>query len=262
MSLIGTAAAGLRAQQLEIDTVGNNIANVNTLGFKQNQADFAETLATMVNSANPPAAGNQADLTVSIGAGALANGIGTDFSQGTLLPTDSPLDLGIDGEGFFAVRTPDGNTAYTRVGNFHPDGDGNLTDSQGNFLLPETAIPAGTTDLTVSEDGIISGNVNGTEQTLGQINLVGFQNPEGLQTIGNNLYAPTADSGRPQIGQAGSTAGNLVLGKLKSKSLEQANVDLAVAMTDLLQAQRAYQMNARMISDADSMWNTANNIRR
>lgn len=264
MRLIGTAASGIRAQQVELDTIGNNLANVNTPGFKAGQMDFAEALSSQISSGIAKTSGTTggAPLGVSVGAGVVYNASGTDFQQGTLAPTDRPLDLGIDGSGFFQVKTPDGTTSYTRVGALQVDGAGQLADLQGNVVQPNILIPSGATDLSVAANGEITGSVNGTKKTLGQIVLAGFQNPTGLQNAGSNLFVPTVNSGAPMVGSPGATAGNQVLGMIRSQSLEQSNVDLATSMTDLIQAQRAYQMNARLVSDGDEMWGTANTIRR
>ena len=262
MRLIGTAASGLGAQQIGIDTIGNNLANVNTLGFKASQVNFAEALSTEVRSGNTQTGGNTGVAVLNLGAGVVYNAIGTDFQQGTLTHTDSPLDLGIDGTGFFQVKTADGNTAYTRVGNFQVDGSGQLADMQGNVVQPNILIPSDVKELQVAPNGEIKGIVAGAEKTLGQISLVGFQNPEGLQKNAENLFMTTVNSGAPQVGQPGTTVGNLVLGTIRGQSLEQSNVDLATSMTDLMQVQRAYQMNARLVSDGDQMWGIANTIRR
>ena len=263
MRLVGTAASGLRAQQGAIDTIGNNIANVNTPGFKANQMDFAEALSTEVRSGNTKTGGNTGVAVLGVGAGVVYNAIGTNFQQGTLAPTDRPLDLGIDGSGFFQVKTPDGTTGYTRVGAFQVDGSGQLADLQGNLVQPSISIPSGSTDLSVATNGEIKGVVAGVETLFGQISLVEFQNPEGLQKNGNTLFVPSVNSGAPQVGQPGSTtAGNQVLGTIRGQSLEQSNVDLAASMTDLMQVQRAYQVNARLVSDGDKMWGIANAMRR
>ena len=262
MRLIGTAASGIRAQQIAIDTIGNNLANVNTPGFKANQVDFAEALSTEVGSVNTKAGGTTGVATLSVGAGVVYNAIGTDFQQGTLTPSDRPLDLGIDGSGFFQVMTPDGTMAYTRVGAFQVDGSGKLSDLQGNIVQPSISIPAKATNLSVATNGEIKGVVDGAEKLFGQISLVGFQNPQGLQRNASNLFVPTVNSGAPQGGLPGSTTAGQVLGTIRSQALEQSNVDLAVSMTDLMQVQRAYQMNARLVQDGDQMWGTANSIRR
>lgn len=261
MRLIGTAESGIRAQQVAIDTIGNNMANANTPGFKANQVDFAEALSTVVLSGNIKTGGNTGVATQGLGSGVVYNAIGTDFKQGTLAPTDRPLDLGIDGAGFFQVKTPDGGTAYSRVGDFQT-GSGQLTDMQGNVVQPSISIPSDATNVIVASNGEIKGIVAGAEKTFGQISLVGFQNPEGLQKNGDNLFKATVNSGVPQVGQPGTTIGTLVLGTIRGKSLEQSNVDLATSMTDLMQVQRAYQMNARLVQDGDQMWGIANTIRR
>ena len=262
MRLIGTAASGIRAQQVAIDTIGNNIANVNTLGFKASQVDFAEALSTEVRSVNSKTGGNSGVAVLGVGAGVVYNAIGTNFQQGTLAPSDRPLDLGIDGSGFFQVKTPDGKTGYTRVGAFQVDGSGQLADMQGNVVQPSISISSGATDLSVTSNGEITGVVAGATTTFGQISLAGFQNPEGLQKNGNNLFVITVNSGPPQVGQPGTTIGNQVLGTIRGQSLEQSNVDLAASMTDLMQVQRAYQVNARLVSDGDQMWGIANTMRR
>lgn len=262
MRLVGTAASGLRAQQIAIDTIGNNIANVNTTGFKANQINFAEALSTEVRSGNAKTDENTGVATLNLGAGVLYNTSG-NFKQGTLAPTDRPLDLGINGLGFFQVITPDGQTSFTRGGAFQVDTAGQLADMQGNVVQPSILIPSGASDLSVGTNGEISGVVEGVKTTFGQISLAGFQNPEGLQRSGNNLYVPTANSGLPQVGQPGSViADNAVLGTIRGQSLEQSNVDLAAAMTDLIGVQRAYQVNARLIQDGDKMWGIANALRR
>jgi len=262
MRLIGTAASGIRAQQVAIDTIGNNLANVNTPGYKENQTDFAEALSTEVRSGNMKTGGNTGVATLGVGAGVVYNAIGTNFQQGTLAPSDRPLDLGIDGSGFFQVKTLDGKTGYTRAGAFQVDGSGQLADMQGNVVQPSILIPSGATDLAVTSNGEITGVVAGAKKIFGQISLVGFQNPEGLQKNGNSLFVPTVNSGAAQVGQPGTTMGNQVLGTIRGLSLEQSNVDFAASMTDLMQVQRAYQVNARLISDGDQMWGIANTMRR
>ena len=262
MRLVGTAASGLRAQQLAIDTIGNNLANANTTGFKANQMVFAEALATEVRSGNTKTEANIVN-TVKVGAGVLSSASGTNLQQGILSHTDRPLDLGINGSGFFQVKKPDGETGYTRVGTFQVDGDGQLTDMQGNVVQPSILIPSGATEVKVAENGDITGVLNGESMVFGQLVLAGFQNPEGLLRNENNLFVPTVNSGQPQVGQPGSTtAGNLVLGTIQGQSLEQSNVDLATSMTDLIQVQRAYQVNARLVQDGDQMWGIANALRR
>lgn len=264
MRLVGTAASGLRAQQIAIDTIGNNIANVNTTGFKSNQMNFAEALSSEVRSANTNTDENTGAATVGVGAGVIYSASGTNFKQGTLAPSERPLDLGISGSGFFQVETPEGKLCYTRAGAFQVDGSGQLADMKGNIVLPSISIPLDAKEVTVGTNGDITGVIDGESIIFGQIVLAGFQNPEGLQRIENNLYEATVNSGQPLVGQPGSVGedGNQILGTIRSQSLEQSNVDLAVSMTDLMQVQKAYQMNARLIQDGDKMWGIANAMRR
>ncbi|AET70265.1 flagellar hook-basal body proteins [Desulfosporosinus orientis DSM 765] len=263
MRLIGTAASGLRAQQLEMDTIGDNLANADTPGFKANQMVFAEALATEVRSGRISEENANTVDTLDVGAGVLYSGINTNLQQGVLKETDRSLDLGINGDGYFQVMTPEGELAYTRAGALQIDGSGQLADMQGNIVQTNGLIPAGATDVAIAENGDITGVSNGESMVFGQLVLAGFQNPQGLQRTENNLFVPTANSGEAQVGQPGSaTAGNLVLGTIRSKSLEMSNVDMATSMTDLIQAQRAYQVNARLVQDGDQMWGIANALRR
>ena len=262
MRLVGTASSGIRAQQVAIDTIGNNLANVNTSGFKANQMNFAEALSTEVRFGNGSAGGNVGVTTVAVGSGVLYNSSEMNLQQGDLAQTGRPLDLGINGDGFFQVKTFDGKTGYTRAGTFQVDGSGQLTDMQGNIVQPSVVIPSGARELAVASNGEITGVVAGIKTVFGQISLAGFQNPLGLERIGNNLFVPSVNSGIPQVGQPGTTLGDQVLGTIRGQSLEQSNVDLAASMAELIQVQRAYQMNARLVSDGDKMWGIANTIRR
>lgn len=263
MRLVGTAASGVRAQQIAIDTIGNNLANANTPGYKAKQAVFAEALATEIRSGRINAEDPNTVDTLDVGAGVLYSGIETNLQQGILEQTERSLDLGIEGAGYFQVQMPNGEMAYTRAGAFQIDESGLLTDMQGNIVQTNGMIPLGATEIAVAANGDITGVSNGESMVLGQIVLVGFQNPQGLLRNENNLFVPSANSGEPQIGEPGNTtAGDLVLGTIHSKSLEKSNVDLAASMTDLIQVQRAYQMNARLVSDGDKMWGMANTLRR
>lgn len=262
MRLVGTAASGLRAQQIAIDTIGNNLANVKTPGFKAKQMVFAEALSNEVRSGNINTEENTA-TTLDVGVGVLSSATRTNLQQGILDHTDRPLDLGINGPGFFQVRTPQGEISYTRAGAFQIDMDGQLADMQGNIVQPNIEIPLEATEVAVATNGDLTGVIDGESVVFGQIVLAGFQNPEGLQRIENNLFLPTVNSGDPQVGQPGSViAGNQVLGTIRGQSLEQSNVDLATSMTDLIQVQKAYQMNARLVQDGDKMWGIANALRR
>lgn len=258
MRLIGTAASGIQAQQAALDTVANNIANVNTVGFKASEITFDEALTNAVRAEGTTLLDSPVGDALNIGVGTLPSSVRTDFQAGDFTPTDSPLDLAIEGSGFFQVRRPDGQIAYTKAGNFKVDVNGDLVDSFGNYLEP-VINTQGATDISVSPEGIVSGKIGGEEQELGQITLVRFANPEGLSRQENNLYLATANSGAPAVGAPG--VGSPV-GLIRPYTLEQSNVDLAQAMTDLIRIQRAYQMNARVVSDGDQMWGQANQLRR
>lgn len=330
LRILNTAATGVRAQQTALDTLGNNIANVNTPGYKAQRVDFAEALASELRPAQREFNGQPVGEGISVGAGVVYPSISTDFRKGTIINTENPFDLAIDGEGFFPVRTANGESGYTRVGNFQLDGQGKLVNSDGYILelrIPTEAtdvyadpdgkvvgylngeerffgqivtntpegdegfmggplqidelgrpldengnvlslallVPEGAENVQISTEGVLSGNIAGNQQNLGQINLVSFANPEGLLKGGQNLYlAPNVPgvTGDELIGTPGSQVQERSLGNLRTQSLEQSNVDLASAMTELIQVQRAYQINARMITNGDQMWSMANSLRR
>lgn len=241
-----------------MDTVANNIANVNTVGFKASEVTFDEALTDAVRAQGTTLLDNPVGDPLNIGVGTLPSSVRTDFQPGTFTPSDNPLDLAIDGPGFFQVRRPDGQIAYTKAGIFKADENGDLVDNYGNYLEPSVNVE-GATDISVSPEGIVSGKINGEEQELGEITLASFVNPEGLDRQENNLYLETANSGAPDVETPGQDS---PVGIIRPYTLEGSNVDLAQAMTDLIQIQRAYQMNSRVVSDGDEMWSLANQIRR
>lgn len=268
MRLIATAASGVRAQQLALDTIGDNMSNVNTTGFKERNIDFAETLAVS-NTPDKAKADNKNAVPVSLGSGVLYRNTYLNTQQGELVNTENPLDLAINGAGFFPVITGDGKTAYTRAGIFKidyfidPAGQkiGKIIDNQGNILKinPVKDIPQDIVSVSVSEDGQIRG-IDAKDNTfeLGQIKLAKFIKPEMLASIGGNLFTSTSDSGPavehiPGIGQTG---------KILPNTIEQSNVKLSSAMAELIQVQRAYQLNVRMVQNGDKMWEMANSLRR
>lgn len=259
MRILGTAASGLRAQQVGLDTVANNMANVNTPGYKAQTVNFEEALAQEIRPENAAMLnGTTAGQALDVGAGVLYSGIGTDFRQGIVAASDRALDLAIEGEGFFQVRTATGEMAYTRAGMFHVDSEGNISDSKGNLLEPPVIIDTSVSELSVSPEGLITGVQVGQRSELGRITLARFPNPEGLTQTGDNLFLASAVSGAAQTAAPGTQG----FGVIRSQALEQSNVELASAMTDMLQAQRAYQVNARLIQDGDKMWSLANSLRR
>lgn len=266
MRLLGTGAAGIRAQQVALDVLGDNMANANTTGFKAGQPDFAEALANELRPAGVTMNGSPVGANLNVGVGVLYNAIGTDFKEGTLTTTDLSSDVAIKGAGFFEVTTANGEKAYTRDGSFQVDATGNLCDKNGNrvTLVNEQGevMPDGnllnTQDLEIGSDGAVTAELDGERMSYGQIPIAVFPNQEGLQRLGSNLYGISPSSGAPLF----SKAGTLGAGSLQTKALEGSNVDLAANMTNLIQVQRAYQVNARMITDGDQMWSLANSLRR
>lgn len=266
MRLLGTAAGGIRAQQVALDVVGDNMANANTTGFKASQANFAEALATELRPADTTMNGEPVGENINVGAGVLYNSISTDFKQGALMTTDRPLDVALIGSGFFEITTPNGEKAYTRDGSFQVDASGNLCDKNGNIITlvddQGNVMPEGnllnTEELEIDSNGMVSAMLDGERMSYGQIAIALFPNQEGLQKMGSNLLTTSLNSGDPQLYSPGSEG----VGSLKTKALEASNVDLASTMTDMIQVQRAYQMNSRMVSYGDQMWGIANSMRR
>ncbi|MDA8441510.1 MAG: flagellar basal-body rod protein FlgG [Peptococcaceae bacterium] len=247
---LNTGASAVLAQQTGLDAIANDVANVNTSGYKATRTNFADLLYSPTRDDVPA---NQAPLN---GTGAKVAGIQTIFNQGSLVQTGQSTDLAIAGDGFFAVTLPDGTQAYTRNGSFAPDANGTLVNSDGYMLNPPLKVPAGAA-VKITSDGKVSTLQNGKSIVLGQLTLATFANPDGLNKLGDNLYQVSANSGAAITG----TPGNGNNGTIRSGYLESSNVDLANAMTSLIEAQRAYQANARVITNADQMMSIANNLR-
>ncbi|HLH05013.1 MAG TPA: flagellar basal-body rod protein FlgG [Bryobacteraceae bacterium] len=255
-----SAASGMTAQQLNVDNIANNLANANTAGFKARRAQFQDLMYQ--NMIQPGAAAGQqttvpAGLQLGLGTRAASNEI--IFTQGAFTQTNNPLDLVIQGKGFFQIRQPSGDLAYTRSGSFQLDRNGNIVDSNGNQLEPQITIPANAQSITVAQDGTVSFTVTGqtAAQKAGQITLANFQNPAGLNAIGNTLYTVTDASGDPQVGNPGSTEG---LGTLQQGFTEQSNVDVVGEFVNLIQSQRAYEANSRVVKAADEMYQQVNQV--
>jgi flagellar basal-body rod protein FlgG len=251
------ARTGLDAQSARMRVIANNLANVNTTGFKRDRAEF-ETLAyQMMTAAGAIASGdNQYAIGLNLGSGVQMIGTARVNSQGALNTTDNPLDLAIEGEGFFQVSRPDGTIGYTRAGNFHLSAEGKIVTSDGLPLQPEIQIPEGAQSITIGPDGTVSVTVAGQAEPseVGKIELARFINPAGLQALGGNLYGETAASGTPQIGQAGLEG----RGALRQGALEGSNVNVVQELVDMIETQRAYEVNAKMVSATDEMLRNAN----
>lgn len=257
-----SAASGMTAQQLNVDNIANNLANANTAGYKMRRAQFQDLLYQ--NMVQPgTAAGQQTvvptGLQLGLGTRAASNEI--IFSQGNFAQTDNPLDVVIQGNGFFQVRRPTGDLAYTRAGSFHLDKNGSLVTSDGDPIEPQITIPPDAQSITIAPDGTVSYLQPGqtAAQQAGQIQIAGFQNPAGLNSIGRNLYTPTDASGDPTVAAPGGTEG---LGTLLQGYTEQSNVSIVEEFINLIVAQRAYEANSKVVKAADDMYQQVNNLRQ
>lgn len=254
-----TAASGMSAQQANLDTIANNLANSSTVGFRQRVLQFQDMIYQ--NLVTPGAA--ESDQTVSAG---LQIGLGTKsaaseiiMTQGGLNQTNNPTDIAIQGAGFFQVQRPDGTIAYTRAGNFYRNNEGTLVDTQGDQLIPAITIPPNATDVTITQYGVVNATVPGQQnpQQLGQIQLATFVNPGGLDSMGSNLYSATLSSGDAVLGNPGGPEG---LGTLQQGYLENSNVDVVGAFVQMVLAQRAYESNSKVITAANDMYSEVNNM--
>jgi flagellar basal-body rod protein FlgG len=256
-----TSASGMNAQQINLDNIANNLANVSTTGFKRGVMGFNDLIYQ--NSAQPgapSAEGAQLPVGIQIGLGTRPVSANKHFSQGVLIQTDNPLDLAIQGEGFFQITLPDGSVAYSRDGSFKIDGEGNMVTAEGFKIDPAITFPTDATNITVGLDGTISALTGGstTPQEIGKVQLVRFTNSAGLLCIGKNLYKETPASGSPVIG----TPGEQGMGSLTSGYLEASNVDVVREMVEMIRAERAYQINSRVVRGADEMLQTVADIKR
>ncbi len=256
-----TAATGMYAQQLNVDLIAHNLANVNTTGFKKARPEFQDlmyqTLKTSGVSTNPNV---QQPSEIQVGNGAVAVATTRSFVQGDVQPTNNQLDFAIQGDGFFQIRRPDGSQAYSRDGSLKLSADGMLVTSQGYIVEPGLSLPADTTGITVSRDGIVEAAIVGSSTTaqVGQLELAKFINPAGLRAIGDNLYVETPASGAAIVGPPGSEG----LGEIKQASLESSNVDVVEEMVSMITAQRAYEINSKTIKTVEDMLTMANNVKR
>lgn len=255
-----TAATGMRAQQMNVDTIANNLSNVNTTGFKRTRMDFQDLFYQGLRAAGSPTADRQLPTGLEVGLGVRAAATQKIFVQGTFEQTDNPLDIAIEGQGFFQITMPDGTVAFTRDGSFKRDAEGTMVTSDGYALEPSIVIPPDATSVTISSDGTVSAQVAGQQdaQVLGEINLASFSNPAGLHSMGKNLYARTAASGEPVVNPPG-TAG---FGTVSQGFLEKSNVDVVEEMVNMIAAQRAYEINSRVIQGADQMLEVASGLVR
>ena len=255
-----SAASGMAAQQMNVDNIANNLANANTNGFKMRRTQFQDLLYQSYVQPGA-AAGSQtivpSGLEIGLGTRPASNEI--IFSQGNFQQTGNPLDLVIQGKGFFQVRLPDGSLAYSRDGGFQFDRDGNIVTANGNALEPQISIPPQAQSITVAGDGTVSYTQPGqtASQVAGQIQLAMFANPAGMNSIGQNLFQPTDASGDPTVGNPGGQEG---LGSLMQGYVEGSNVSVVEEFINMIVSQRAYEANSKVVKAADQMYQQINNV--
>ncbi|MBN1308411.1 MAG: flagellar basal-body rod protein FlgG [Chitinispirillaceae bacterium] len=256
-----TAATGMEAQQLYMDTISNNLSNVNTTGFKRSKIEFHDLMYQTLREAGVRNfEGSMAPAGIEVGLGVKPAAIQLIFEQGSLLETGNSLDWAIQGEGFFQITLPDGTTAYTRDGSFKRSNDGSIVTASGFFLSPEMTVPENSSDLSVSADGRVSVILPGESEPteIGQIELVRFINPSGLRSLGGNLYAESDASGRPVISfPAEEGTGSIAMGYS-----EASNVQIVNEMVNMISAQRAFEIISKAIQVGEDMMQVANNLKR
>jgi len=256
-----TAASGMQAQQLNIDVVANNLANVSTTGFKKSRADFQDLMYQTVKTTGAPSTNSTTIPTgIQVGLGVKTAAVTKIFSAGNITQTGNDLDLAIQGDGFFQVQQSDGSTAYTKAGSFKKDGQGKVVTSDGSPVLPEILIPANATKVTVGSDGTVSVQQAGqtAATTVGTLQLASFSNPSGLNSIGKNLFLPTDSSGAATTGTAGQNG----LGSLEQGYIEMSNVSTMDEMVNMIVGQRAYEINSKVVQAADEMLQQASGLKR
>lgn len=259
MQSLRIAATGMHAQQTNVDVLSNNIANINTTAYKQQQAAFSDLMYQNQRAvgAITSNSGTIAPTGLQVGLGVTVDSVYKLMTQGNLSNTGNTFDMAVSGRGFFRISMPDGTTAYTRDGSFQLNQDGQIVNKDGYALDPSISVPTNAVDFTVTESGVVSAKVNGVVTQLGNITLSMFTNEAGLENLGNNLYAETEASGAPTDAEPGQTGS----GTVKQGYLESSNVDAIASVTNLITAQRAYEMNSKVISAADEMLSTLTQLR-
>ncbi|QQR69579.1 MAG: flagellar basal-body rod protein FlgG [Alphaproteobacteria bacterium] len=261
MRTMNIGATGMLAQQTNVEVISNNIANMSTTGFKRQRAEFQDLLYQQVRRVGSTSsdAGTILPSGIQLGSGVKTASVYRINEQGNFTVTDNPLDMAINGRGFFQVQMPDGTTAYSRAGSFQVNAEGAIVSADGYPVLPQATIPAGTVGITINASGQIQAKIDGqtTPSNVGQLQLATFPNPAGLESLGENLLRETPASGSPVVGNPQAVGfGNVVQG-----SLETSNVNIVSEITNLITAQRAYEMNSRVIRTADEMSKEVSNLR-
>jgi flagellar basal-body rod protein FlgG len=254
-----TASTGMDAQQLNMDVIANNLANVNTPGFKKSRADFQELLYQTIRTAGSTGTGgNEIPAGIQVGLGTRPAAVQRIFTEGDLQKTGNDMDIAIQGDGFFQVQLPNGTEAYTRAGDFKKDSSGRLVTSDGYPLQPQIVIPSNATKVTIGEDGTVTAFLDGqtTGNSIGTVQLAMFSNPVGLNSLGQNLFTETASSGAPVTGTPGQNG----VGTLAQGFLEGSNVSIMQEMVNMIAGQRAYEVNSKAIKSADQMLQMTDNL--
>jgi flagellar basal-body rod protein FlgG len=254
------AATGMAAQETHLDAISNNIANGSTAGYKKQRADFQDLLYQTVRAAGTQTTATAMSPTgLQVGNGVRVVGMSRSFAQGSTLVTNNPLDVAIEGNGFFVVQQEDGTPAYTRAGNLQTNAQGQIVTPEGHPIDPAITIPPDATSVSIGADGTITVTLatQTTPTQIGQITTASFVNPAGLNSVGHNLYKETAASGNPQVGVPGTDS----RGSLLQGSLENSNVDVVEEMVGLINAQRGYEINSKVITAADDMLRAATQLR-
>lgn len=246
-----TASSGMQSQQVNMDVIANNLANVNSTGFKKSRADFQDILYQTSKAAGTGVAGSEVPTGIQVGLGSRVAAVQKVFTSGDFQQTENELDLAIEGPGFFQVTLPDGTAAYTRAGAFKKDSTGQIVTSDGYPLFPEIVVPENATSITIGSDGTVDAVLDNesTPTTLGEIELVRFGNSAGLSSLGRNLYAETLNTGTPVTGVPGEVG----FGTLSQGFLEGSNVNIMEEMVNMIAGQRAYEVNSKAIQTADEM---------
>ena len=262
MRAMHTAATGMMAQEVNVQVISNNIANQRTTGYKRQRASSQDLMYEQVRRAGTATSdqGTQVPAGIAIGSGVKTVSTGRVMSQGNINPTEKQYDVAVRGEGLFRIRMPDGRTAYTRDGSFELDSQGQLVTNDGYLLDPGITVPQNTKSVTINGQGTVQATISGqtAPQDLGTIQLARFINKSGLESIGDNLYVETAASGQAIDGAPGSEG----FGTLQQGHLEEANVNAVTELTSLIAAQRAYEMNSKVIAAADQMLSATNQLFR
>ncbi len=261
MQALCIAASGMHAQQTNVDVISNNIANMNTIGYKRQRADFQDMLYQNIErpGSTSSASGAINPLGIQIGVGVKTQAVERITEQGATTQTQNPYDLAINGRGYLQVTLPSGQIAYTRAGNLAVNADGVMVTAEGYPIQPSITVPPEATGIQVSRDGIVEVTLSGqtAPQQLGQLELANFINPPGLEAIGDNLFLETPASGQPNTAVPGSPG----FGTLMQGFTEASNVDAVEEISALIAAQRAYEMNSRVVSAADEMLQTTTQTR-